>query len=613
MKNHLFNKPLTAFVIMTLGLQFGMYAQNGPGGIGTTDGTSHLKLWLRADKGVYTDAGTTPATNGQAVQQWNDQSGNGLHATQATLNGRPLFTTTGFNGFPALNFSGISQWMTAGLNINPSVNPNITIIAVSSTPNFGSATPFSKLWGHDNGGYDRSIGFDPRASSGIFGYFNGAGVGDFPFLVGTPAANEPFSSVAMYTPTHFLGYLQGVIGANDTASNGDGEAVFSIGAVNSAGIEAWSGNIVELIAYDTILSEAQKINVENYLSSKYSTSIVGNDIYRMDNAGAGNFDYDVVGLHHYFTDPVLITTARGTGIITLSNASNLFPGGSYFIGHNNASLSPVTTDLPAGIASRLGRIWAGTENDGDIGTLDLSFDLPELSATDPASLRLLIDRSGDGNFADETVASEGVVSGFTRSGNTYTINVNMGDAQRFTIGSVSTLTLPVNLRSILVDKVGQTNKVEWKTERETGFDHFEVQRSEDGTHFYSIGNVQASGSTSAVKDYSFTDNAPLAVNYYRLKMIDQKGQFTYSQVVKMIQTNKRFTISPNPATNLVSVTGLDGSGTTIQLMDVNGKLLEQVKTTGLQHTFYLTKYPKGVYHIKVSSAKDQFTETIIKQ
>ena len=189
----------------------------------------------------------------------------------------------------------------------------------------------------------------------------------------------------------------------------------------------------------------------------------------------------------------------------------------------------------------------------------------------------------------------------------------MGEGQRFTIGSVSTLTLPVNLRSMLVAKDGESNKVQWKTDRETGFAYFEVQRSENGTNFYTIGTVQASKTGDAVKDYSFTDNAPLAANYYRLRMIDQKGQFTYSPVVKMIQTNKRFTISPNPATNIVSVTGLDGSAATIQLIDINGKLLEQIKTTGLQHSFYLTKYPKGTYHIKVSTTKESFTETIVKQ
>ena len=602
------------FLTVMTGIYITGAAQNGPGGVGTTDGASHLKLWLRSDKGVYSDAGTTPAANGQQVQQWNDQSGNGTHALQNTAVNRPVFNTTGFNGLPALDFSITAKFLSAAIDISPSSLPNITILVVSSYTAFPlGATPYSKLWGHDDGAFDRTVGFDPRANPGPFAYFTGSGVGDFAFSTGTPSPGDPFISTSIYTPTTFNGYLQGTNGAaSNSVSNGSGSPQFTIGALNNAGIEPWSGNIVELIIYDTTLSASQRINVENYLSAKYNTAVLGNDKYLMDNAPSGNFDYDVVGIQNQAGDPLIISSARGTGAVTLSNPSSLLAGGSYFIGHDNGSLSPVTTDLPAGITNRLGRIWAGTEIGGDVGTIDLSFDLPELAVSDPANFRLLIDRNNNGNFADET-AGNGVVSGFTRSGNTYTINVNMDDGQRFTIGSISTLTLPVNLRSIQVAKDGQYNKVQWKTDRETGFAYFEIQRSENGTNFYTIGTIQASKTTDAVKDYTFTDNTPLPANYYRLRMVDQKGQFNYSPVVKMIQTNKRFTISPNPATNIVSVTGLDGGAATIQLIDMNGKLLEQVKTTGLQHSFYLTKYPKGTYHIKVSTPKESFTETIIKQ
>ncbi|MEN6299423.1 MAG: hypothetical protein ABFD51_05840, partial [Anaerolineaceae bacterium] len=35
---------------------------DGPGGVGSTDSSSNLKLWLKADDGVYSDAScTTPA------------------------------------------------------------------------------------------------------------------------------------------------------------------------------------------------------------------------------------------------------------------------------------------------------------------------------------------------------------------------------------------------------------------------------------------------------------------------------------------------------------------------------------------------------------------------
>lgn len=74
-------------------------------------GTTTPNLWLDAAVGVYVDAGVTPATNGQTVQQWNDQSGNGNNATQATSTNRPTFTTGLVNSLPALVFDGIDNFM----------------------------------------------------------------------------------------------------------------------------------------------------------------------------------------------------------------------------------------------------------------------------------------------------------------------------------------------------------------------------------------------------------------------------------------------------------------------------------------------------------------------
>ena len=70
----------------------------------TPDFRTNLKLELEADAGAYTDAGTTPATNpGDAVQQWNDQSGNGYNFTQLRSTGYcPLYYPNEQGGLPGL-------------------------------------------------------------------------------------------------------------------------------------------------------------------------------------------------------------------------------------------------------------------------------------------------------------------------------------------------------------------------------------------------------------------------------------------------------------------------------------------------------------------------------
>ncbi len=85
-----------------------------------------LQLWLKADAGAYHDAGTTLATNGQTVQQWNDQSGNTHNLSQSTGADRPTFTTNVQNGLPVLRFDGSATFMQASFTL---VLPTTTFVA----------------------------------------------------------------------------------------------------------------------------------------------------------------------------------------------------------------------------------------------------------------------------------------------------------------------------------------------------------------------------------------------------------------------------------------------------------------------------------------------------
>jgi lysophospholipase L1-like esterase len=66
---------------------------------------SNCVVLLKDTQGVYSDAGSTPAVSGNTVQQWNDQSGTGNHATQSTSGLRPTYTTAGSTG-GRMSFAG---------------------------------------------------------------------------------------------------------------------------------------------------------------------------------------------------------------------------------------------------------------------------------------------------------------------------------------------------------------------------------------------------------------------------------------------------------------------------------------------------------------------------
>ncbi|RMG39225.1 MAG: hypothetical protein D6732_04395, partial [Methanobacteriota archaeon] len=94
-------------------------AQKGPGGVGNTDGTTTLKLWLKADAGV--------TLSGSNVSDWADQSGNANDATQSNAADQPLFVSSSMNGQPALQFS---DDIMSGTNILASDNQATVFVVV---------------------------------------------------------------------------------------------------------------------------------------------------------------------------------------------------------------------------------------------------------------------------------------------------------------------------------------------------------------------------------------------------------------------------------------------------------------------------------------------------
>jgi hypothetical protein len=72
------------------------------------DEIGDLQLWLKADDGVYLDAGTAPATNGSAVTQWNDWSGNGRAATRLGASNNVTYACDSLNEMPVIRMTDIS-------------------------------------------------------------------------------------------------------------------------------------------------------------------------------------------------------------------------------------------------------------------------------------------------------------------------------------------------------------------------------------------------------------------------------------------------------------------------------------------------------------------------
>jgi hypothetical protein len=109
--------------------------------------------------------------------------------------------------------------------------------------------------------------------------------------------------------------------------------------------------------------------------------------------------------------------------------------------------------------------------------------------------------------------------------------------------------LPVGMLSFTAQAVhGKQAKLDWIMGNEDGIGQYVIERSDDGTDFKAVGKVAAKNNVAANEAYTFTDpNAFTGEVYYRLKIEEQAGDFSYSRVATLSDDHD-FAVSvfPNP-------------------------------------------------------------------
>jgi Secretion system C-terminal sorting domain len=100
-------------------------------------------------------------------------------------------------------------------------------------------------------------------------------------------------------------------------------------------------------------------------------------------------------------------------------------------------------------------------------------------------------------------------------------------------------TLPVQLVQFLATRNDDGSvKVSWATSQEENSNYYDVERSSDQSIWSSIGTVKAKGYSSTTTNYFLNDKSPVnGTGYYRLKMVDLDGKFTYSKAIPVTTDN----------------------------------------------------------------------------
>ncbi|HEY6906972.1 MAG TPA: T9SS type A sorting domain-containing protein, partial [Ignavibacteriaceae bacterium] len=140
----------------------------------------------------------------------------------------------------------------------------------------------------------------------------------------------------------------------------------------------------------------------------------------------------------------------------------------------------------------------------------------------------------------------------------YTVTITNPDGQ--SASSVAGIleinhALPVELSSFTASVKGRDINLKWRTETEVQNFGFEVERKAGGSKsrgdYEKIGFVEGHGNSNAPEEYQFTDKNPDGADkfYYRLKQIDNDGNYEYSQEIEAVLVRGEFTLYqnyPNP-------------------------------------------------------------------
>jgi hypothetical protein len=225
-------------------------------------------LWLKADAGV-----TASGTN---VTQWADQSGNGNNVTAPAVNNQPQIQADVFNGQSAIKFDGVDDWFNNTVANVVSAGAARTIFVVAKSDcGITRFSPITFRRTTNLATYQMS-----RFVSTNFIYSDGANTSsnastDFSLLDSLSKKQSilTYHHSANGKLNFRFNKTDYAVTQTGTVSTETGTTGFTIGVRPDVG-QATSGYIAEIIVYNSQLNATDIAAVENYLATKYGTSVI---------------------------------------------------------------------------------------------------------------------------------------------------------------------------------------------------------------------------------------------------------------------------------------------------------------------------------------------------
>ncbi len=349
------------------------------------------------------------------------------------------------------------------------------------------------------------------------------------------------------------------------------------------------------------------VNAQTFTCTIQNQTVVGNqfrfDIFVQTTSGSfflGNGDFVVTFNNANFTSP---TVTRSLNPIFIAGAGD---GIVYSSGVSIVSSNRIILNLNA-------PLWE------DQSLFDLYVVQPSTTAPGTRIATITVNNittpAGTANIQWRTIAPNNTAISNTTNSNPWNMtNITVNG----TFTNPPDSPLPVELTSFTSKIINDKVQLNWSTKTETNNFGFDVERKVNGD-WQKIGFVNGNGNSNSPKEYTYTDKNLIGGSkfLYRLKQVDNDGQFEYTDAVEVEVIPNKFELSQNypnpfnPGTKIRYQLPKE-SKVVIKIYNILGseimELLNEQKEAGIYEVeFKADNLSSGTYIYKINT--DNFVQT----
>ena len=197
----------------------------------------------------------------------------------------------------------------------------------------------------------------------------------------------------------------------------------------------------------------------------------------------------------------------------------------------------------------------------------------------------------------------------------YSFTSSANDTMHFSLTYYycNTVLLSTTITDLTASKQNdKTIKLSWTTQNELANRIYVIQKSDDGISFSETDSIRSiiENISSDYSDNYFISTSDRNKIYFRLKIIDENGDISYSEirVVNLDENNQGIYIYPNPSNRFININfnGAPGNWHTDIFAD-NGQLIQRnyFANANSAHINFISKPTSGVYFIHAFNAQSQ--------